>query len=56
MTRVEAIDMARDLFEAYLGGSPDADHQFKEAYEVLTRLRNSIQKQNIKNKMKRGIK
>ena len=55
MNRVEALDIERELFEAYSGGSPDAYPQFKEAYKVLTRLRNSIQKQNIKNKIKRGL-
>lgn len=40
----------------YLGGSPDADKQFIEAYNVLTRMRNSIQKQSFKNKMKNNIK
>lgn len=55
MTRVEALDTAIDLFIDYLGGSPDADPQFREAYEVLTKMRNNIQKQNLKNKMKNRI-
>lgn len=56
MTRVEALDTARDLLMDYLGGSPDADKQFIEAYNVLTRMRNSMQKQSFKNKMKNNIK
>lgn len=56
MTRVEALDVARDLFMDYLGGSPDADPQFAEAYNILTKMRNSIQKQYFKNKMKNNIK
>lgn len=56
LTRVEALDTARDLLMDYLGGSPDADKQFIEAYNVLTRMRNSMQKQSFKNKMKNNIK
>ena len=53
MTRVEALDVARDLFENYLNGNGrDVDPQFSEAYEVLTKMRNSMQKQNFNNKMK----
>ena len=50
MTRVEALDIARDLLNDYMSGSPDADVQFKEAEEILTRMRNTIQKQNLKRK------
>lgn len=53
---MEALDVARDLFMDYLGGSPDADPQFKDAYEVLTKMRNSIQKQNFKYKIKKDMK
>lgn len=52
MTRVEALDIARDLLDDYMSGSPDVDENFKEAEEILTRIRNSIQKQNFKRKFK----
>ena len=52
MTRVEALDVARDLLNDYMSGSPDSDKQFEEAEKVLTRMRNSIQKQNFKKKFK----
>lgn len=42
LTRVEALDVARDLFYDYLSGSRSTDPRFKEAYEVLTRMRNNI--------------
>ena len=56
MTRVEALDVARDLFMDYLSGSPDTDKQFAEAYDVITQMRNSIQKQDFKNMMKNNMK
>ncbi len=56
MTRVEALDIARDLLNDYISGSPDADEQFEEAEKVLTRMRNSIQKQNFKNQFKKQSK
>ena len=45
MTRVEALDIAISLLNAYMSGSPDADEQFVEVEKVLTRMRDSIQKQ-----------
>lgn len=58
LTRVEALDVARDLLDAYLNGNgrSKVDPTFEEAYEVLTKMRNNIQKQNMKNKMKYGIR
>lgn len=58
LTRVEALDVARDLLENYLNGNgrESVDPNFEEAYEVLTKMRNGIQKQNIKNKINYGIK
>ncbi len=58
LTKIEALDIARDVLEGYLtgNGSSDDSPNFKEAYEVLTIMRNNIQKQNFKNKIKRGIK
>lgn len=55
---MEALDVARDLLDSYLNGngSSSVDHDFEEAYKVLTKMRNSIQKQNIKNKIYYGIK
>ena len=52
MTRVEALDIARDLLNDYISGSPDADIRFEEAEMVLTRMRNSMQKQKFKKLMK----
>lgn len=51
MTRVEALDIARDLLNDYMSGSPEADEQFKEAEEILTKMRNAIQKQKYKKKI-----
>lgn len=45
MTRVKALDIAISLLNAYMSGSPDADEQFVEVEKVLTRMRDSIQKQ-----------
>lgn len=56
LTRVEALNIVRNLLYDYASGSPDADPEFIEAYEVLTRMRNSIQKQNFKNKIKNSVK
>ncbi len=58
LTKIEALDIARDVLEGYLtgNGSSDDSPNFKAAYEVLTIMRNNIQKQNFKNKIKRGIK
>lgn len=55
MTRVEALDTARDVLEGYMtgNGAQDDAPDFKEAYEVLTKMRDSIQKQNYKNKIRR---
>lgn len=52
MTRVEALDIARDLLNDYISGSPDADIRFEEAERVLTCMRNTIQKQRFKRIMK----
>ena len=58
MNRVEALDIAIDILEGYFTGNGSTDDEvpdFREAYEVLIKMKNNIQKQNLKNKMKRGI-
>ena len=52
MTRVEALDIARDLLNDYMTGSSDADVRFEEAEKVLTCMRNTIQKQRFKRIMR----
>lgn len=58
MNRVEALDIAIDVLEGYFTGNGASDDipDFKEAYEVLTKMRNNIQKQSLKNKIKCEIK
>ena len=42
MTRIEALDIAINLLEDYLSGSPDADENFEEAVTVLKNMQNNI--------------
>ena len=44
MTRIEALNVAIELFEDYLSGSPDAEEKFEEAQKVLINMRNNISK------------
>ena len=58
MNRVEALDIARDVLEGYLTGNGISDDvpNFRESYEILTKMRNNIQKRSFKNKMRRETK
>lgn len=42
MTRIEALDVAIELLQDYIGGSSDADEDFEEAEEVLVNMRNNM--------------
>ncbi len=58
LTKIEALDIARDVLEGYLNGNGSSDDSpnFKEAYEVLTIMRNNIQKQNLKTQKRNKLR
>lgn len=53
MTQIEALNIAINLLNDYMSGSPDADEQFEEAEEVLNKMRNNLQIQQLKKKLRK---
>lgn len=48
MTRVDALNVVINLLDNYLTSGQDTLDEYREAHDVLIKMRNNIQKQNLK--------